>query len=82
MKFTYTFDLSDEQVEKLKRIQQGIINHSVKTGFFSETEAKKIYSLEEVFEKVMLIGEEWRVNEALSQMLRLYANFINKETEV
>lgn len=82
MKFTYTFDLSDDQVEKLKRIRKGMINHSVKSNVFSEAESKKIYSLEEVFEKVMLVGEEWRVNEALSQMLSLYANFINKETEV
>lgn len=82
MKFTYTFDLSDEQVSKLNQIRKGMINHSVKSNAFSEAEAKKIYSLEEVFEKVMLIGEEWRVNEALSQMFRLYANFINKETEV
>lgn len=82
MRFTYTFDLSDEQIAKLKRIQQGMINYSIKSSFFSEEEAKKIYSLEEVFEKVMLVGEKWRVNEALSQMLRLYANFINKETEV
>ena len=82
MKFTYTFDLSDEQVSKLNQIRKGMINHSVKSNAVSEVEAKKIYSLEEVFEKVMLIGEEWRVNEALSQMLRLYANFINKETEI
>ena len=82
MKFTYTFDLSDDQVEKLKRIRKGMINHSVKSNVFSETEAKKIYSLEEVFEKVMLVGEKWRIDEALSQMLSLYANFINKETEV
>ena len=82
MRFTYTFDLSNEQVEKLKRIQRGMINHSVKTSCFSEPEAKKIYSLEEVFEKVMLVGEKWRIDEALSQMLGLYANFINKETEV
>ena len=82
MRFTYTFDLSDEQVEKLKRIQQGMISHSVKTSCFSEAEAKKIYSLEEVFEKVMLVGEKWRVDEALDQMLGLYANFINKETEM
>ena len=82
MKFTYTFDLSDDQVSKLNQIRKGMINHSVKSNTFSEAEAKKIYSLEEVFEKVMLIGEEWRVNEALSQMLRLYAKFINEETEV
>ena len=82
MKFTYTFDLSDDQVEKLKRIRKGMINHSVKSNVFSETEAKKIYSLEEVFEKVMLVGEKWRIDEALSQMLGLYANFINKETEI
>lgn len=82
MKFTYTFDLSDDQVEKLKRIRKGMINHSVKSNVFSETEAKKIYSLEEVFEKVMLVGEKWRIDEALSQMLSLYANFINKETEI
>lgn len=82
MRFTYTFDLSDEQVEKLKRIQRGMVNHSVKTSCFSEPEAKKIYSLEEVFEKVMLVGEKWRIDEALSQMLGLYANFINEKTEV
>ena len=82
MKFTYTFDLSDEQVSKLNQIRKGMINHSVKSNAFSEAEAKKIYSLEEVFEKVMLVGEKWRVDEALSQMLGLYANFINKETEI
>ena len=82
MRFTYTFDLSDEQVEKLNQIRKGMINHSVKSNAFSETEAKKIYSLEETFEKVMLVGEKWRVDEALDQMLGLYANFINKETEV
>ena len=82
MKFTYTFDLSDEQVSKLNQIRKGMINHSVKSNAFSEVEAKKIYSLEEVFEKVMLVGEKWRIDEALSQMLRLYAKFINKETEV
>lgn len=82
MKFTYTFELSDEQVSKLNQIRKGMINHSVKSNAFSEAEAKKIYSLEEVFEKVMLIGEKWRIDEALSQMLGLYANFINKETEI
>lgn len=82
MRFTYTFDLSDEQIAKLKRIQQGMINHSIKSSFFSEEEAKKIYSLEEVFEKVMLVGEKWRVDEALDQMVSLYANFISEETEV
>ena len=82
MRFTYTFNLSDEQVEKLNQIRKGMINHSVKSNAFSETEAKKIYSLEETFETVMLVGEKWRVDEALDQMLGLYANFINKETEV
>ena len=82
MKFTYTFDLSDEQVSKLNQIRKGMINHSVKSNTFSEVEAKKIYSLEEVFEKVMLVGEKWRVDEALDQMVSLYANFISKETEV
>ena len=82
MKFTYTFDLSDDQVSKLNQIRKGMINHSVKSNTFSEAEAKKIYSLEEVFEKVMLIGEKWRIDEALSQMLGLYEEFIGKESEV
>lgn len=82
MKFTYNFCLSAEQVKKLKRIQQGLINYSVQSGAFTYSKAKEIFTLEETFKSVMLVGEKWRVDEALSQMLGLYANFINKETEV
>ena len=81
MKFTYNFHLSDEQVEKLKRIQQGMTNSLVKMGFLSESEAKRLSSLEETFKSTMMLGEKWRVDEALDQMLSLYADFI-EQTEV
>ena len=81
MKFTYNFYLSDEQVEKLKKIQQGMTNSLVKMGFLSEPEAKRLSSLEETFKSTMILGEKLRVDEALDQMLSLYADFI-EETEV
>ena len=82
MKFTYDFYLSDEQVKKLKRIQQGLINYSVQSGAFTYSKAKEIFTIEETFKSVMLVGEKWRVDDALSQMLGLYEEFIGKESEV
>lgn len=64
MKFTYEFDLNDEQVEELRMLKDAMNKSS-----------KYNYDLESTFEFVMLLGSIHRINDAIESAAYHYDKY-------
>lgn len=64
MKFTYEFDLSDEQVDELKMLQDAM-----------NKESEYYTSLEKAFEFVMMLGSIHRINDAIENAAYHYDKY-------
>ena len=61
MEFTHTFTLSDEHVEELKLLQKAMQNYAIEKGETREF-AEEYYTLEKVFDFVMLLGQNHTIS--------------------
>ena len=69
--FTHTFTVSDEQIEELKLLQKAMVNHMVSQGDSIE-EANKYYTLEKVFEFVMMLGQNHLISDRIENAAWYY----------
>ena len=69
-----TFTLSEEQVKELKKLQKAMTNYAIESGL-PEEETKKLYTLEEVFDFVMLLGQNNMISKQIENAAWYYKKY-------
>ena len=78
-KMTHTFTLSDEQLEDLKLLQKAMQNYSIKDGCTRES-AEEYYTLEKVFEFVMMLGQDYFISDRIENAAWHYEEYYDEGT--
>ena len=72
-----TFTLSEEQVKELKKLQKAMTNCAIESGL-PEEETKRLYKLEEVFDFVMLLGQNNMISKQIENAAWYYKKYYDK----
>lgn len=77
IQMTHTFTLDENQIEELKMLQKAMQKHAVETGDTKEN-AENYYTLEKVFEFVMMLGQNQMISEKIENVAWHYREYYDK----
>ena len=76
---THTFTVSEEQYEELKMLQKAMQKYSIKNGDTKEN-AEKYYTIEKVFEFVMMLGQNHLITKRIENAAYHYDEYYEEGT--
>lgn len=77
IKMTHTFEVSEEQVKELELLRKAMQNYAIKNGDTKES-VEKYYTLEKVFEFVMMLGQNHMISERIKSAAWHYREYYEK----